>query len=86
MRNLLLVAAFAANTALIASAQGVPGERFENWIFSAPQGWDKREDADGLRLTSPTARPRCGCCPARNCRQWGSSPGWTDNSFSSSKT
>ena len=53
MRNLLLVAAFAANTALIASAQGVPGERFENWIFSAPQGWDKREDADGLRLTSP---------------------------------
>jgi hypothetical protein len=53
MRNLLLVAAFAANTALIPSAQGVPGERFENWVFSAPQGWDTRENADGLRLTSP---------------------------------
>jgi hypothetical protein len=53
MRNLLLVAEFAANTAPIPSAQGVPGERFENWVFSAPQGWDTREDADGLRLTSP---------------------------------
>jgi hypothetical protein len=53
MRNLLLVAALAANAVLIARAQGAPGERFENWIFNAPPGWDKREDAGGLSLTSP---------------------------------
>jgi hypothetical protein len=56
VRHLLLLSALAACAAPIALAQGVPplpGERFENWLFNAPQGWDRREDDDGLSFTSP---------------------------------
>jgi hypothetical protein len=55
MRSLLLLIVL-AGCAQFASAQGpatVSAERFENWIFTAPPGWARSEDPDGLLLTSP---------------------------------
>lgn len=53
-----LIASAAIASAVIASAvvalsQGMPKERFENWVFDTPSGWAKRDGPDGLTLTSP---------------------------------
>ena len=66
MRSLLLLAAIAAAQAADVSAQSVPaapGDRFENWLFTAPAAWVKREDVDGLTLTSPDGQAEMRLLP-----------------------
>lgn len=66
MRSLLLLAAIAAAQTADGSAQSVPaapGDRFENWLFTAPAAWVKREDVDGLTLTSPDGQAEMRLLP-----------------------
>lgn len=56
MRQLILLTALVASAGVYGVAQtppALPGERFENWLFRTPPGWTKREEVDGLTMTSP---------------------------------
>jgi hypothetical protein len=66
---LLLAIVFEAGTAARAVPQAalpLPGARFENWLFSAPPGWDRREDADGLIVTSPDGQASLRLVPGES--------------------
>ena len=69
IRLLLLATVFAAGAASGAPPQAAPSlpeARFENWLFTAPPGWDRREDADGLVVTSPDGQASLRLVPGES--------------------